>query len=170
MDFLSRRTVRNYTKEKISEDIIKEILKVGLTAPTGKNTKAVELILIKDKEILKKISEAKKPIQSMPVESDFSILVVGDKERTDTWIENCSIALTLMQLKAWEYEVGSCWIQLRERFSFQGESSEKIVKSLLNIPENYGILALMTFGKFDQEVKGYTEKDIDFNRVHIEKF
>lgn len=170
MNFLGRRTVRKYTNEVISDKEIKEILKAALTAPTGRNTKSVEFILIKDKEILKNIAQSKKPVQNMPVDSAFSILVIGDKDKSDTWIENCSIALTTMQLKAWDMNIGSCWLQLRERKSIENLSSEKLVSTLLNIPENYGILALMTFGKINQEIKAYTDDDIDFSRIHLEKF
>lgn len=170
MDFLGRRTVRKYTNEAISDNEIKEILKTALTAPTGRNTKSVEFILIKDKKILKDIAQSKKPIQNMPVDSAFSILVIGDKDKSDTWIENCSIALTTMQLKAWDMNIGSCWLQLRERKSIDNISSETLISTLLNIPKNYGILALMTFGKINQETKAYTDEDIDFSRIHLEKF
>lgn len=170
MNFLERRTVRKYTDEIISDEDIKEILKVALTSPTGRNTKAVEFILLKDKEILKSIAEAKKPIQDMPVASAFSILVLGDTRKSDTWIENCSIALTTMQLKAWDLNIGSCWIQLRERKSVNGDNSEELIKRLLNIPEHYGVLALMTFGRINQDVNGYSDKDIDFSRVHFNSF
>lgn len=170
MNFFQRRTVRKYTDEVICDEDIKEILKAGLTSPTGRNTRAVEFILLKDKNLLKTIAESKKPLQDMAVNSAFSILVIGDTEKGDTWIENCSAALTTMQLKAWDLNIGSCWVQLRARKNYNDENSEDLVKNLLNIPENYGILALMTFGKINQETKEYTDEDIDFNRVHMEYF
>ncbi|MGL5760178.1 MAG: nitroreductase family protein, partial [Cetobacterium sp.] len=56
MDFLSRRSIRKYTSQNIEKEKLDEILKVALTAPTGRNLKPFELILIKEKNALNKLS------------------------------------------------------------------------------------------------------------------
>ncbi|MGL4211329.1 MAG: nitroreductase family protein, partial [Cetobacterium somerae] len=59
MDFLSRRSIRKYTSQNIEKEKLDEILKVALTAPTGRNLKPFELILIKEKNALNKLSLSK---------------------------------------------------------------------------------------------------------------
>ena len=48
-------------------------------------------------------------------EAPVAIAVIVDEERTDTWVEDSSIALSFMQLEAADKNLGSCWVQIRLR-------------------------------------------------------
>lgn len=170
MNFLSRRTIREYTEEVISEEKIQEILKVALFSPSSRNKRGIEFIVVKDKKIAEKLSGYKKKVQNMPLEANFLVVVIADKTLSDTWIENSSVALTLMQLKAWDLGIGSCWMQVRGRVDNNNIDSEEIIKKILEIPEKYGVLALMTFGYPKEKKEGYEFSQIDNDRIHYEKY
>ena len=55
---LKRRSIRKYTDDKISDEDLNKILTAGLLAPTSRNRKPCEFIVVKDKDTLKKLSKA----------------------------------------------------------------------------------------------------------------
>lgn len=170
MDFLSRRTIRKYRDEKISDEIIHEIMKCAVVAPSGKNAKPYEFVVVSDREVLKKLSVAKVAGALMIEHASHGVVVLGKRETSDTWIEDCSIASTIIQLKAWEMGIGSCWVQMRLRTDKEGNSSEGLIRELLNIPESFGILNILALGYPDEEKFPYEEKDMDFRKVHLENY
>ena len=54
--------------------------------------------------------------------------------------------MTLMMLEATEQGVGSCWVQCRGRRTSEGTSTEERIRSLLDIPDNFGVLAILSLG------------------------
>ena len=141
-----RRSVRKYTAENISQDKLEKILQAGLLAPSSRAIYPVELVAVRDKEMLRKLSECKAAGAAMLINADAAIIVVGDTAKSDVWIEDCSITMTLMMLEATEQGVGNCWVQCRGRKTSEGASTEECIKGLLSIPDNFGVLAILSLG------------------------
>lgn len=170
MDFLTRRTIRKYSEKQISKDEVEKILEVALTSPSGKNLKPYQYIVVTDKEKLKALSKAKNG-GGMPIaEAPMAIAVLGEKNTSDTWVEDCSIASILIQLKAWELGIGSCWVQMRERKDENGNLSENISREILGVPSELGVLCIISLGYPDEEKAEYAKGNMDFSKVHYEKF
>lgn len=164
-----RRSIRKYTDEKITDETIDKIVRAGLLAPSSRNLKSAELILIKDKAMLKKLADVKAAGSAMLDGAAFAVAVIGDSQKADAWIEDCSLALIYMQLAAEDMGIGSCWIQCRLRNSkIDGISSEDFARSLLSFPENYSLEAIISFGMPAEEKPHVTETDN--GKLHIEKF
>ncbi len=142
----SRRSIRRYTGEHISDETLEKILQAGLLAPSSRAIYPVELVAVRDKEMLCRLSECKAAGAAMLKNADAAIVVVGDTAKSDAWIEDCSITMTLMMLEATEQGVGSCWVQCRGRKTTEGTSTEKRIKALLDIPDNFGVLAILSLG------------------------
>lgn len=53
----TRRSVRRYTDEIISHEIIEEIIDVARMAPTWKNTQTLRYLVVQDKAIIDRITE-----------------------------------------------------------------------------------------------------------------
>lgn len=74
-------------------------------------------------------------------------------------IVSTTIALQNMVVAAWTMGIGSCWI---------GDFSEEKVKKLLNIPESWNIIALVSFGypaeKPQPRKKKTIEEIVSFNK------
>ena len=75
-----------------------------------------------------------------------AIAVFGNSEAADTWVEDCSIALSYMQLMATEIGVGSCWCQLHLRSSSEGDDAEQIARKLLKLPDWERIVGILALG------------------------
>ncbi|MGL5962829.1 MAG: nitroreductase family protein, partial [Fusobacteriaceae bacterium] len=146
MDFFSRRSIRKYQDFKIESEKIKEILSLATVSPSGKNKKPCEFILVSEKTSLKNLVDTKAKGIAMLEHASHAVVIVGKPELSDTWLEDCSIASTLIQLKAWELGIGSCWIQIRGRFDKDGNCSEKRVKETLSLPEEMRVLAIISLG------------------------
>ena len=127
---LKRRSVRQYLKKEVEETVLKDILSAGLLAPTGMNKKPCRFYVIKKKEILEALSTVKPAGAAILKEAPVAIAVVVDEERTDTWVEDSSIALSFMQLEAADKNLGSCWVQIRLRTN-EGSLRRKRYKSCL---------------------------------------
>ena len=54
-----RRSVRQYLPEHVDDEIIREIIKVALTAPTSFGQKAVEFVIVRDKDMIKRVGACK---------------------------------------------------------------------------------------------------------------
>lgn len=121
---LNRRSVRKYNGTDISENVLHDILEAGLLAPSSRNKRPVEFVVVKDKSILKSLSKAKASGSSMLADTSCAIVVICDSEKSDVWVEDCSIAMTYMMLRATERGVANCWVQCRQRKTENGTSSE----------------------------------------------
>ena len=157
---LERRSIRIYKEKKVEEEKINQILVVGKVAPSGKNKKPWELMVIEDKEILKKLSMVKPKGGLFLAETPTAIAVIGNEEISDTWIEDCSIVSTFIKLEACNQGLGSCWIQIRNRFTKDGGDAEVAAKEILGIPTNKRVLCIISIGYPDQKISAYKEEDI----------
>lgn len=161
---LKRRSVRQYLKKEVEETVLKDILSAGLLAPTGMNKKPCGFYVIKKKKILEALSTVKPSGAAMLKDAPVAIAVVVDEERTDTWVEYSSIALSFMQLEAADKDLGSCWVQIRLRTN-EGKSSESEVQKLLNLSNKDRVVGILALGYPEKEVKAHSLEDIDWSKV-----
>lgn len=167
---MHRRSIRKYTDQPLSPDSVKLILEAGLLAPSSKRCTPWEFIAVEDKEVLARLA-ACKTAGAKPVEgAALAIVVTADMTLTDTWVEDASIAAILMQLQAADLGLGSCWIQVRNRFGADDEPAEDIVRSILDIPETMGVLCILSIGHKDEERKPFDEEKMMWEKVHIGKW
>lgn len=166
----SRRSVRKYSGEAIPEEKLEMILQAGLLSPSGRNRKPWEFILVKDKEMLEKLSKCRSAGAAILAGADAAIVVVGNTESTDVWTEDCSIAMAQMHLMADSLGVGSCWIQGRLRTKEDGTTADSIVKELLGIPEVYALEAILCLGMPESHAEAYELDSLPTEKIHKEKF
>ena len=164
-----RRSVRKYTEENIPGEILDKILKAGLMAPSSRGLMPCELVLVTEKEMLEKLSEIKTHGGSMLKNAAAAIMVLGDSEKADTWIEDTSIAMTYMHLAATALGVGSCWVQARLRGTDEA-SAEENVRKLMDIPENMKLEALLALGMAETQPKPIDVESICFDKIHYGKY
>ncbi len=163
---LKRRSVRNYTAEDIPEEKLRRIIEAGLLAPTSRNRKPCEFYVIRDKALLKSLSEIKPAGGAMLKGCSAAIIVTGDSDKADTWIEDSSIALSYMQLMAVEQGVGSCWCQIHLRGSLDGSDAESCVRRLIAAPDNYRIVGILALGMPENVPDPHFAEDADWSKVH----
>jgi len=156
---LNRRSIRRYEPKEIPRDVLDKILEAGRQAPSAANKQPWHFIVLTDSEIKKELSKG----MFNRFIKDAPITVVGcahkDLIASKLSIVSTTIALQNMVVAAWAMGIGSCWV---------GDFSEEKVKKLLNIPESWNIVALVSFGypaeKPQPRKKKTIEKIVSFNK------
>lgn len=167
---LNRRSIRKYTNQELNADDVKLILEAALVSPSSKSTMGWEFIVVEEKEDLERLSYCKEHGARPIAGCKLAVVVAADTTKSDVWVEDASIASVIMQLQASDLGIGSCWIQLRERFTQDGISSEEYVREMFGIPEHFGILSVITFGYKDEDRKPYDPEKTQWEKVHIGKW
>ena len=163
---LKRRSIRKYTGEDIPEETLNQILQAGLLAPTSRNLKPWEFYVVRDKDTLRKLSAAKSAGGGMLAQCSAAIAVFGDGEKADTWVEDCSIAMSFMMLMAEEKGAGSCWVQIHFRKDTAGKAAEENVREILAVPAGFRIAGILALGIPAEEAKAHEPSDADWSKVH----
>ncbi|MDR2385823.1 MAG: nitroreductase family protein [Tannerella sp.] len=169
MLIINRRSTRKFKARKLSPDDVHNILQAGLLAPSSKNSKSYEFVAVDNRSVLKQLSECKDSGATFVAESVLSVVVMGNKTKSDCWIEDASIAAVFMQLEAEDLGVGTCWCQVRGRRAME-EDAEQYVRELLNIPYHYGVLCIIGFGYKGQERNPNDLSKLAWEKVHINAF
>jgi len=166
----NRRSIRKYTEQPIEQDKLDILKEAALRSPSSKNINPWEFIFVDDKETIGRLKECK-PHGIMPLKTaPLAIVVCADETKNDVWIEDCSIASILLQLTAQSLELGSCWIQIRNRMHSGELSSEKHIQKLLGMPENYRVLSIVAIGYPDQQRAGKPFEELQFEKIRMNRF
>lgn len=161
-----RRSIRKYTGEEIPEEKLNRILQAALLAPTSMGKRPWEFYVIKDRELLQKLSKAKKHGAGMLAECNAAIAVFADSDLSDAWIEDCSAVLTHMYLMAEEQGVGSCWVQIRMRKDEAGNDAEQNVRDILGVSLPWRMVGIMALGMPAEGKEPYPLEELNWEKVH----
>ena len=175
MDILNtifhRRSVRQYTDEAIPEEKLNAILHAGLAAASSKNRRPWEFIVVRDKEMLTRLSDCRPGAGNLLNNCHAAIVVAANSALVDVWVEDCASAITQMHLAADALGVGSCWLQVRLRQAPDGvRTTEDVVKDLLGIPEQFSVMAILTLGMPASHPGARTVDDLLLDKIHYERF
>ena len=96
--------------EKI--ELLKEAV---LRSPSSRNFDPWEFIFVDDREILKKLALCKPNGAKFLEHAALGIVICADKQKSNVWIEDCSIASIILRRAAQSIDLGSCWIQVGKR-------------------------------------------------------
>ena len=163
---LKRRSTRKFNQNPITKEELDKILTSALLAPTSRNRKPCNFMVVENKEIINKLSKSKDHGADFVKNANKVIVVIANSLVSDTWCEDSSIALTYMHLMASELNIGSCWVQIHLR-SKNGENSEDIVREILKIDNYYRIVGFLALGKSDNIPHEYSLRDVDKNKIHF---
>ncbi len=166
----NRRSVRRYTAEPIPEEKLTAILQAGLLSASGRAVYPWELIVVREKATLEKLSGCRTGGSKMLEHAAAAVVVVADEALTDVWVEDCSIVMANMHLMADSLGVGSCWIQGRLREAPDGRTTEGYVKEVLKIPEGFRLEAILSLGMPDGHAAKRELSELHTEKIHDERF
>ena len=166
----SRRSMRKFTTEELTQEEVVTLLKAALMSPTSKRTNCWQFIVVDDKETLEKLSYCKEASASFIKDAALAIVVTADPMVSDVWIEDASIASIMIQLQAEDLGLGSCWVQLRERFTASGVPSNEYVHEVLDLPLQLQALSIIAIGHKGMERKPFDESHLQWEKIHINKY
>ena len=167
----TRRSVRKYTAQEISDEDVKKILSAALLAPSGHSKYPCEFIVVKNRETLDKMSHCRVNVAKMLETAFAAVVVIADKEKSDTIVEDCSVAMMNMELEAASLGIGNCWIQIRGRNdSADGSTCEEYLRGILNFPEKFACQSILALG-YPEKMPRQRELDkLKFEKIHYENF
>lgn len=165
-----RRSTRKFTEELLKPEEVELLLKAALKSPASKSKNPWQFVVVEDKEQLEKLSRCK-AAGSKPLENCvLAIVVLADPLSSDVWIEDASIASIMIQLQAEDLGLGSCWIQIRERFTATDELSGEYIREMFDIPLQLQVLSVIAIGHKAQERPPFDEEKLQWEKVHIGKY
>lgn len=144
-----RRSIRSFQDKSILDKEIEMILEAGRWAPSASNRQPWEFIVIKNKEILNKLSKTAfygKFIKTVPL----VIAIVAKVKTSPKWyIIDTSLVSMHMMLMAWSLGIGTCWI---------GAMNREKAKQVIGLEENDYILTILPFGYIEGEIPEPTSR------------
>ena len=165
-----RRSIRKYKEDKISLDTIETLLKSALYSPSGNNIKPWEFIIVEDKDLLYKLSKAKTNSANFIKSSTLAIIVLADERKTDVWIEDSSIAATVLHFTAESLGLGSCWVQIRKRNTTEQQSSEDYTRQLLDIPNYMRVEMILAVGYPAESKTNKKISELDLTKIKYNNY
>ncbi len=139
------RAVRQYTDQPLDEDIITRILEAGRWAGSAKNVQPWHLILIKNRETLKRLAACGDYAGHLPGAA-IAIAVVGAPTLVLGF--DSGRAIQNMMLAAWGDGVGSCIASMHRQAD---------AKKVLEIPEALNLVQVVAFGYPQPDVEPMIE-------------
>jgi nitroreductase len=128
---LTRRCIRSFKPEQISDEELHAVLEAGKYAPSGANQQSALFIVVQDTEMRKLISEMNRAVKASDSDpyhgAPTVVLVLADKTKV-TPLEDASLALGNMFSAACSLGLGSCWVH-RERQMFESKEGKALLKS-----------------------------------------
>jgi len=165
-----RRSIRKYRDKRIEPEKVELLKEAMLRSPSSRGRNPWRFIFVDKKSLLKKLSKSKPHGGLFLQEAALGIVVCGNSEKSDAWIEDCSIGSIIAQLQAEDLGLGSCWIQIRGRKHDEKLSAEDYIKKLLNIPEKFSVESIISIGHPDEEKNIIPRNELEYNKIIENKF
>jgi nitroreductase len=165
-----RRSIRKYQPRPIEKEKIDTLMECVLRSPSSRNLNPWQYIFVTDPALLAKLGKSKEHGSAFLKGAALAVVILGDPERCDVWIEDCSIAATILQLAAEEMGLGSCWVQIRLRKHGNNLSAEEYIKELLQIPDNLVVASVIGVGYPDETKSGHNQETLQYDKIFLNYF
>lgn len=139
----SRRSIRQYTEEAVSDENIRTLLDAAMIAPSAGNAQPWHFVVIHDKTILDKIPSIH-PYAGMASRAPLGILVCAspnEEKHKGFWPQDCAAATQNILLAANAIGLGAVWTGLHPV-----EDREQAFRELLGIPAEIIPMSFLVIG------------------------
>jgi nitroreductase len=161
----SRRSIREFTGEPVSQDKIDIIKEAALRSPSSRGIDPWEFVFVQDKTLLKKLAKCKPHGADFVTNAAIAVVVLADTAKTDVWIEDCSIAAILIQLAAHDLGLGTCWVQVRNRKADGTQTSEDYIRSLLSPAPSKAVECIIAIGHPAEHPEPRPASERDYSKI-----
>ncbi|MHA1963993.1 MAG: nitroreductase family protein [Candidatus Thorarchaeota archaeon] len=147
----SRQSIRKFTSESIPESIIEDIVRIGISAPSGGNRQPWRIIIVTTKDLRNQLADDAYNQKFIAVAPVIYVVCAVPEESAERYkkrgrtlyVLQDTAALTLNMLYgAHLHGYGACWI---------GAFDEVAVSKTLNIPTDMRPVAMIPVGRIDGE-------------------
>lgn len=153
---LTRRSIRAYQPQQISEPELQEIRLVGQYAPTGSGQQPWHFTMLQNRELLEQLQllckatflhSEKELLRTVASQGSFHIfyhaptlIIVSGNTKAVSPVEDCTVAMGNMLLAAASLGISSCWAHSIMMLNSTPEGAVAFNALNLGIPEGYAPL------------------------------
>ena len=159
----TRRSIRKFTDEPVSDADLQLVLKAAMCAPSAHNKQPWHFVVVRDTALLSAIAE-RHPYAKMAAEAPVVVVVCANPEESKSpgyWQQDCSAALENMLIAARGLKLGTVWCGM-----YPFEDRVEPIRELLKVPAQINMLGLVVMGHPAQpfnEVERFNESKIHLN-------
>lgn len=159
---LKRRSVRKFTDEPVSEEMIDELMHAAMSGPSACNKKPWEFYVVTNPE---KMEELKGASKFTKFNAKLAIVVCGNLlhalplKMANYWIQDCSAATENILLRVTDLGLGAVWCGVHPQ-----KGAEERVRKMLDIPKTQIPLNVIFIGHPAEEPEARDQ--YDEARVH----
>jgi len=139
---LTRRSIRRYTSDPVSDEAVIELLKAAMSAPTAAS-EPWHFVVIRDRTILDSVPDFH-PHANMLKQASVGILVCCDPESgtlVGRWPMDCSAATENMLIAANAIGLGACWVGI-----YPVEERIQGIRKIVGVPSGLIPLCIVSLG------------------------
>lgn len=161
---LTRRSIRRFRPEPVPRQLIDELLKAAMHAPSAGNQQPWHFVVVDERGLLDRVPGFH-PHASMCREAPLGILVCGDLQletHEGMWMQDCAAAAQNLMLAAHDKGLGSVWVS-----SYPRPDRMEGFRALVHLPEQVLPLAFVVIGYPDEAPRAglrFREERIHRNR------
>lgn len=136
---LKRRSVRKFTDEPVSEEMIEELLHAAMSGPSACNRRPWDFYAVTNEEVLEKLKGASKFTK---FNAKLAIIVCGNLSRAlplqmaPYWIQDCSAATENILLRVTDLGLGAVWCGIHPQKRAEKKVAEFLGLGVKQIPLN----------------------------------
>ena len=149
---LTRRSIRSFKDMQVPEEELDKVLEIATYAPTGKGRQSPQLVVVRDKETIEKLSKMNAAVMGVDKDPYYgapTIVLSFAPNDINTYIEDGSSILVYMMLAAHAAGLAAVWIH-REREMFSSPEGKELMEKW-GIPENFEGIGSLAIGYAEGE-------------------
>jgi len=162
---ITRRSIRAFKPDPIDREMVEEMIRAGMYAPSAVNCQPWHFILIDEHSLMDRIMQIH-PYAGMLAEAQYVVLVCGDQNLEHApgyWVVDCGAATQNILLAAHALGVGSVWLGLHPR-----EKRKDEIRELFELPGPIQPFSLIALG-YPNEQKPVPER-FKKERIHYNRW
>lgn len=154
---LKRRSVRKFTTEAVSEEMIQELLHAAMSGPSACNKKPWEFYVVTNPKKMEALREASRFTK---FDAPLMIVVCGNLAKAlplrmgEYWIQDCSAATENILLRATDLGLGAVWCGI-----YPQKQPQERVRQVLGLPNSQVPLNLLYIGHPAEEPEARDQYD-----------
>ncbi len=156
----ARRSIREFTGEPVDRAKIEIALKAAMAAPTARNSRPWEFVVVTDREKVRAVCQAH-PYAKFGVDAGAVVLPIGKKKGYAWFDQDMGAATENLLVALANLGLGATWCGM-------SDERQEAVRALIGLPGDLCVFALIPVGVPAEEKPARTQYEPE--RVHWETY
>ena len=160
---LSRHSIRKFTDQPISDELLKLLLKAGYHAPSGHNMQTWQFTVVRDREKIERLKTATQEaakankVHCYGFNNPTTVILVSNDKRNADGCQDASCAAENILLAAHACGLGAAWINAL--MTLRDASPVKEVLDEYGVPARHTVWSMIALGYPAEEPKLLAKKE-----------